>query len=134
MNMKVIVRAACLSCFASMLCLAGDWSGWLVSAKCFASMDANRNDIERSWDANLVVRYCTPDKDTKSFVVMRNDDVPFKFDSAGNEKAGALPLSLGKHFVYFVKVSTEKVGKVLKVERIRIVAQIPRNGPGAPGL
>jgi hypothetical protein len=134
MNMKVIARAACLTCFASVLCLAGDWSGWLVSAKCFASMDANRNDIENSSDANLVVRYCTPDKDTKSFVVMRNDDAPFKFDSAGNEKAGALPLSLGKHFVYFVKVSTEKVGKVLKVERIRIVAQIPRNGPGAPGL
>ncbi len=134
MNMKVIARAACLTCFASMLCLAGDWSGWLVSAKCFASMDANRNDIENSSDANLVVRYCTPDKDTKSFVVMRNDDAPFKFDSAGNEKAGALPLSLGKHFVYFVKVSTEKVGNALKVERIRIVAQIPRNGPGAPGL
>jgi hypothetical protein len=134
MNMKVIVRAACLSCFASMLCLAGDWSGWLVSAKCYASMDANRNDIERSWDANLVVRYCTPDKDTKSFIVMRNDDMPFKFDSAGNEKASALPLSLGKHFVYFVKVSTEKVGNALKVERIAIVARIPRDGRGAPGL
>jgi hypothetical protein len=134
MNMKLIARAACLSCFASMLCLAGDWSGWLVSAKCFASMDNNHNDIDRSRDGNLMVRYCTPDKDTKSFVVMRNDNAPFKFDSAGNEKAAELPLSLGKHFVYFVKVSTETVGNAVKVRRISIVARIPRDGPGAPGL
>jgi hypothetical protein len=134
MNMKVIVRAACLSGFASMLCLAGDWSGWLVSAKCFASMEGNQNDIDRSRDGNLMVRYCTPDKDTKSFVVMRNDDSPFKFDSAGNEKASELPLSPGKHFVYFVKVSTERNGNALKVQRIKIVARIPRDGRGAPGL
>jgi hypothetical protein len=134
MNMKVIMRAACLSCFASMLCLAGDWSGWLVSAKCMASMDANSNDIERSRDENLRVRYCTPDKDTKSFEVVRNGDSPFKFDSAGNEEAAELPLSAGKHFVYFVKVSTEKVGNAFKVQRIQIVARIPRDGHGAPGL
>jgi hypothetical protein len=134
MNMKVIVRAACLSGFASMLCLAGDWSGWLVSAKCFASMEGNQNDIDRSRDGNLMVRYCTPDKDTKSFAVVRNDDSPFTFDSAGNEKAAGLPLSLGKHFVYFVRVSTERLGNALKVERITIVARVPRDGPGAPGL
>lgn len=134
MNIKLIARAACLSCFASMLCLAGDWSGWLVSAKCFASMEANRNEVENSWDGNLAVRYCTPDKDTKSFTIVRQNDSPLKLDSAGNEKAAELPLSLGKHFVYFVKVSTETVGHALKVQRIRIVAQIPRKGPGAPGL
>jgi hypothetical protein len=132
--MKVFARATCLSCFASMLCCAGDWSGWLVSAKCFASMDSNRNEIETSWDANAVVRYCTPDKDTKSFVVMRNDDAPFTFDSAGNEKAAELPLSPGKHFVYFVKVSTEHLGHAVKVQRISVVARIPRDGRGAPGL
>jgi hypothetical protein len=132
--MKVIVRAACLSCFASMLCLAGNWSGWLVSAKCFTSMDHNRNDIERSWDGNLVVRYCTPDKDTKSFAVVQQDGSPFHLDSAGNEKAAGLPLSLGKHFVYFVRVATERVGNAVKVQRISIVATIPRDGPGAPGL
>ncbi len=134
MNMKVIARAVCLSSFASMLCLAGDWSGWLVSAKCFASMDANHNDIERSRDENLVVRYCTPDKDTKSFAVVRNDDAPVTFDSVGNEKASGLPLSPGKHFVYFVTVSTEKLGNTFRVQRIHIVARIPRDGHGAPGL
>jgi len=132
--MKVIVRALCLSCFASTLCLAGDWSGWLVSAKCFASMDNNRNDTEKSWDGNLVIRYCTPDKDTKSFAVVREDGLPFTFDSAGNEKAAQLPLSLGKHFVYFVKVASERLRNTVKVQRISIVARAPRNGPGAPGL
>ena len=132
--MKVIARAACLSCFASMLCLAGDWSGWLVGAKCFASMDSNRYDTEKSWDGNLVVLYCTPDKDSGSFSVVREDGSPFHFDSAGNEKAAGLPLSPGKHFVYFVKVTTEKIGNAVKVQRISIVATIPREGPGAPGL
>jgi len=132
--MRLIARAACLSCFASMLCLAGDWSGWLVSARCFASMDHNRNDTEKSWDGNLAIRYCTPDKDTHSFAVVREDGSPFNFDSAGNEKAAELPLSLGKHFVYFVKVATEKLGNAVKVQRISIVARVPRDGHGAPGL
>jgi len=132
--MKVIARALCLSCFASTLCLAGDWSGWLVSAKCFASMDSNRTDTEKSWDENLAIRYCTPDKDTKSFAVVREDGSPFTFDSAGNEKAAQLPLSLGKHFVYFVRVASERLRNTVKVQRIAIVARVPRNGPGAPGL
>jgi hypothetical protein len=87
-----------------------------------------------SWDQNLAIRYCTPDKDTKSFTVVRNDGSPFKFDSAGNQKAAELPLSLGKHFVYFVRVASEKVGNTDKVQRISIVARARRNGPGAPGL
>lgn len=132
--MKVIARVACLSCFASMLCLAENWSGWLVNAKCYASMEANHNDLDRSRDGNLMVRYCTPDKDTKSFAVVRNDDAPFYFDSAGNEQSAALPLSLGKHFVYFVKVWTENLGNAHRVQRVSIVARIPRDGPGAPGL
>ena len=116
------------------MCLAGDWSGWLVSAKCFASMETNTNEAMASWDENLMIRYCTPDKDTKSFAIVREDGTPFRFDSAGNEKAAQLPLSLGKHFVYFVKVASERLRNTVKVQRISIVAQVPRNGPGAPGL
>jgi hypothetical protein len=132
--MRLIARAACLSCFASILCLAGDWSGWLVSARCFASMDGNRNENWSSWDGNLAIRYCAPDKDTHSFAVVREDGSAFNFDSAANEKAAALPLSLGKHFVYFVKVASGKVGNAVKVQRISLVARVPRNGPSAPGL
>jgi hypothetical protein len=132
--MKVIARAAFLSCFATTLCLASNWSGWLVSAKCFESMDHNRNDIARSSDENLMIRYCTPDKDTKSFAVVREDGTPFRFDSSGNEKAAGLPLSPGRHFVYFVLVSTERVANTVKVRHMSIVERVPRDGPGAPGL
>jgi hypothetical protein len=97
-------------------------------------MDHSRNDTEKSWDGNLAIRYCTPDKDTHSFAVVREDGSAFNFDSAANEKAAALPLSLGKHFVYFVKVASGKVGNAFKVQRISLVARVPRNGPGAPGL
>jgi hypothetical protein len=61
---------------------------------------------------------------------MRNDNAPSTLDSAGNEEASELPLSPGKHFVYFVRVSTEKTGRV----QIRLVARIPKDGRGAPGL
>ena len=132
--MKVIARAVGLYCFASVLCLAGNWSGWLVSARCFASMDDNRNSDKASWDQNLAIRYCTPDKDTKSFTVVRGDGSLFRFDSAGNQKAAELPLSLGKHFVYFVRVASEKVGNTDTVKRISLVARARRKGPGAPGL
>jgi|SRR5271166_3297850 len=133
--MKVIAKAAFLSCFASTLCLAANWSGWLVSAKCFESMDHNRNDLlYKSSDENQMIRYCTPDKDTRSFAVVREDGTPFRFDSSGNEKAAGLPLSLGKHFVYFVKVSTERIANTVKVHHMSIVARVPRDGPGAPGL
>jgi hypothetical protein len=132
--MRLIARAACLSCFASILCLAEDWSGWLVSARCFTSMHGNRNDTDHSWDGNLAIRYCTPDKDTHSFAVVREDGSAFNFDSAANEKAAALPLSLGKHFVYFVKVAIGKVGHAVIVQRISLVARVPSNGHGAPGL
>jgi hypothetical protein len=106
--MKRIARAACLSCFASVLRLAGNWSGWLVSAKCYTSLDHNRNDERRSWDQNLAIRYCTPDKDARSFAVVPEDGLPVHFDSAANEKAAELPLSLGEHFVYFVNVTSER--------------------------
>ena len=133
--MKVIARAACLSSFASVLCLAGSWSGWLVSAKCFASMDANRNSERMRWDQNLAIRYCTPDKDTKSFTVVLEDGPLFKFDSAENQKAAERQLSLGKHFLYFVRVATPRLvfpqpaSELLSPTRTRKRS----HKPGAPG-
>ena len=133
--MKVILQAVCLSCLASVLGLAGTTSGWLVDAKCYASMLDNRNAPEVSWDGNLAIRFCTPNKKTHSFAVVRSDDASnFNLNPVGNEKAAQLPLSAGKKFVYRVDVTGETKRNTLEVDAIAIVANIKRDGRGSPGL
>jgi hypothetical protein len=95
----------------------------------------NRNAGEVSWDGNLAIRYCTPDKKTRSFAVVRWDDASnFNLNSAGNEKAAELPLSADKKFVYRVNVTGETRKNTVEVNAISIVVRIDRDGPGAPGL
>jgi len=133
--MKVVLRTVCLSCLASVLGLAGTTSGWLVDSKCYASMLDNRNAEQVSWDGNLAIRYCTPDKKTKSFAFVRwNDGSHFTFNSAGNEKTIGLHLTADKKFVYRVNVSGETWKNTIKVDWISIAARINRDGPGSPGL
>jgi hypothetical protein len=133
--MALILRFACLSCLASMLGFAGTLSGWLVDAKCYASMLDNRNAPEVSWDGNLAIRYCTPDKKTRSFSVVRWDDGSnFNLNPAGNEKAAELPLSTEKKFVYRVNLTGETSRDTVTVNAISIVKQINRTGHAAPGL
>jgi hypothetical protein len=129
--MTLILKLAFLSCFASMLSFAGSWTGWLVDSKCYASLLFNRNAGEVSWDGNMEIRYCTPEKKTKSFSVVRWDDGSnFKLDPAGDEKASELPLSPRKQFVYLVAGETTR-GKTVAIS---LAAQFKRDGPGAPGV
>ena len=133
--MTVILRTVCFSCLASVLGLAGTTSGWLVDSKCYASMLDNRNAAEVSWDGNLAIRFCTQDKKTKSFAVVRWDDGShFNFNPVGNEKAAALPLSGDKKFVYRVNVTGETRRNTVQVDAISIAVRINRDGPGSPGL
>ena len=134
--MTLVLRLACLWCLAS-LSFAMNISGWLVSSKCFASVEGNRGDIPSyvNWDLNGAIRYCSPNKKTKSFtVVEQNDGLPFKFDAAGNEKALALGLNASKEFAYMVKVEGLTSRNTLAVQTISIVRRVNRQGKGAPGL
>jgi hypothetical protein len=120
-----------------MLGFAGSWSGWLVNSKCYASMESNRSEPESfsNWDRNLAIRYCTADKKTKSFSVVRWDNGSnFNLNPAGNEKAAELPLNADKKFVYLVNVMGETSRNTVTVQAISIVKQIDRKGKGAPGL
>jgi hypothetical protein len=81
----------------------------------------SRNAGEVSWDGNLAIRYCTPDKKTKSFAVVRWDDGSnFNFNPVGNEKPAGLPLSAGKKFVYSVNVTGEMRRNTVEVDAIRL--------------
>src|SRR5580704_16354074 len=133
--MSRTLRLTCLSCLVSMLGFAGNLSGWLVDSKCFASLSSFRGEPESSWDANSAIRYCSPEKKTHSFAVVRQDDgSPFSFDPGGNEKALDLRVSADNKFVYLVNVAGQTDRHMVYVRAISISKRFCRSGKGAPGL
>ena len=133
--MTRILRLTCLSCLVSMLGFAGNLSGWLVDSKCFASLSSFRGEPESSWDANSAIRYCSPEKKTHSFAVVRQDDgSPFSFDPAGNEKVLELRVNADNKFVYLVNVAGQTGRHMVYVRAISISKRFCRSGKGAPGL
>ena len=133
--MSPTLRLTCLSCLVSMLGFAGNLSGWLVDSKCFASLSSFRGEQEPSWDANSAIRYCSPEKQTHSFAVVRQDDgSPFRFDPAGNEKALDLRVNADNKLVYLVNVAGQTDRHTVYVRAISISKRFCRSGKGAPGL
>ena len=133
--MSRTLRLTCLSCFVSMLGFAGNLSGWLVDSKCFASLSSFRAEPESSWDANSAIRYCSPEKTTHSFAVVRQDDgSPLRFDPSGNEKALDLRVNADNKFVYLVNVAGQTDRHMVYVRAISISKRFCRSGKGAPGL
>ena len=133
--MSRTLRLTCLSCLVSMLGFAGNLSGWLVDSKCFASLSSFSGTPESSWDANSAVRYCSPEKKTHSFAVVRQDDgSPFSFDPAGNEKVLELRVNADNKFVYLVNVAGQTDRHMVYVRAMSISKRFCRSGKGAPGL
>jgi hypothetical protein len=133
--MPRILRLTCLSWLVSMLGFAGGLSGWLVDSNCFASLSSFRGTPESSWDANSAIRYCSPEKKTHSFAVVRQDDgSPFNFDPAGNEKALDLRVNAANKFGYLVNVTGQTDRHMVYVRAISISKRFCRSGKGAPGL
>jgi hypothetical protein len=133
--MRPILRLACLSCLVSMLGVAGNLSGWLVDSKCYSSLWNFRGTIEASWDANSAIRYCSPEKKTHSFAVVRQDDGSlFSFDPAGNEKAIDLKLSASDESAYLINVTGGTIRNRVNVATISVIRRVRRDGKGAPGL
>jgi hypothetical protein len=133
--MTRILRLTCLSCLVSMLGFAGELSGWLVDSKCFASLWSFRSTPEVSWDSNSAIRYCSPEKKTHSFAVVRQDDgSPLSFDPAGNEKALNLRVNAADKFAYLVNITGQTDRHMVYVRTISISRRFCRSRNGAPGL
>lgn len=133
--MTQILRLTCLSCFISISAFAGDLSGWLVDSNCFASLWSFRGENEVSWDANSAIRYCSPERKTHSFAVVRQDDGScFSFDLAGNEKALDLRVNAGNKFAYLVNVTGQTDRHMVYVRTLSISRRVCRSRKGAPGL
>jgi hypothetical protein len=130
-----ILRLAYLICFASMLSFAANLSGWLVNSKCYASMESNRSEPSFvNWDQNLVIRYCSPNKNTRSFAVVGQNGLSYKFDAVGNEKAIDLGLNSSNKLAYVANVTGSISQNTVNVRSVSISARISRHGKHAPGL
>ena len=102
------LRLGVLLCVAPLLAVAGDWSGALVDANCYANKESNTRpqDTQQNVDRNrdLEIWYCTPTAKTKSYAVVQNDGATLKLDPTGNQKAAALVQQTGKKSLYAVQV------------------------------
>jgi len=121
----LILRLVSLCCLTSMLGFAGSWSGVLVDSKCYASRLNDRSDTPSwvNWDRGLAVRYCSPNKKTRSFAIVQQDGWTYKLDPAGNEKALALLQRKDKNSLYVVAIKGEMDRNILKVDAILAARQ-----------
>jgi len=114
--------------FATLICLmavpgfAQSTTGFLVDSDCYESLERNVNpwdtntyvDRDRDWE----VRYCSPDRKTKSFTLVNHDGLSFKLDPAGNAKAAEILGSARKKSVLEVSVTGEVSRAAIKVSVI----------------
>jgi hypothetical protein len=117
------MRFAVLFCLAIAPGFAGSWSGALVDSNCYDTLNRNVNPWETSpgaRDWNQEIRYCAPNKKTKTFAVVQEDLTRLKLDSNGNSKAAELVRKTGKKSGYGVVVTGQVSGKILKVDSISL--------------
>jgi hypothetical protein len=97
-------------------------TGFLVDSNCYESLERNVNpwdtntyvDRDRDWE----VRYCSPNRKTKSFTLVNHDGLSFKLDPEGNAKAAELLGSTRKKSVLEVSVTGQMSKDAIKVSSI----------------
>jgi hypothetical protein len=128
--MKLIIRLAGLLGLAGTLGFAATWSGVLVDAKCYADMQGNGRSslyyVDR--DTNWIVRYCAPRFKTARFEVVPVDGSSFLLDSNGNSQASALVRKVGKKRLLVVQVAGVKSGRDIKVNTVKLIRVLRKNG------
>ena len=119
-----------ISALATLVCLtavpgfAQSMTGFLVDSACYESVERNVDpwdtntyvDRDRDWE----VRYCSPNRKTKSFILVNHDGLGFKLDSAGNAKAAELLGSTRKKVPLEVSVTGEMGKGTIKVSSIAL--------------
>lgn len=114
-----IMRFLSLFSLASVLAVAGTWSGFLVDSGCFQSAEENHNvsDSAVLRDVGLEVRVCHPKVKTHSFAIVQSDSEAVDLDSAGNTQAAELGRQ-GLKSPWYVTVSGEMKKKTITVSSI----------------
>ena len=124
--MKPIDRAAALLGLTATLAFATTWTGPLVDAKCYASLENNTGPDSSYVDRDFtgMIRYCSPRAKTTSFAVVQPGGIPLRLDERGNSQAAELVPNTGKKRILIVSVMGEKIHKTLKVTKLYLVRTI----------
>lgn len=123
MTQRTIALAA-LACLTAAPGFAQSVTGFLVDSNCYESVERNVDpwetnpyvDRDRDWE----VRFCSPNRKTKSFSLVNHDGLSFKLDAAGNTKAAELVGSTRKKSLLEVSVTGEINKGGIKVSSIAI--------------
>ncbi|HTS75222.1 MAG TPA: hypothetical protein VMG40_03405 [Bryobacteraceae bacterium] len=119
------LRAALVLWIAPSLVIAGNWTGALVDAKCYAAEQRNKSptntDSDVNTDKDAEVHYCRANAKTRDFAVVDFDGFPHALDAAGNGKAAEFVRAHPSKSGYRVEVMGEKSGAGIQVTSIRPV-------------
>lgn len=99
------------------------WTGPLVDAKCYGSLENNTGPDSPYVDRDFtgMIQYCSPKVKTRSFAVVQSGGVPLRLDEQGNVQAAELVSNTGKKRTLIVSVMGEKVHETLKVTKLFLV-------------
>jgi hypothetical protein len=112
------MRLAILLFCVSAVGFAGNWSGYLVDSRCWASETFAVAGPSVGRDMNMEIRYCSANARTKKFAVVLNDWGRLTLDSSGNRRACALVQQAHKGSVAIVNVRGVRNKNSIKVESI----------------
>jgi hypothetical protein len=99
------------------------WTGPLVDAKCYGSLENNTGPDSPYVDRDFtgMIRYCSPKVKTTSFAVVQPGGIPLRLDERGNLQAAELVAKTSKNRILIVGVAGEKVHETLKVTKLSLV-------------
>jgi hypothetical protein len=100
------------------------WTGPLVDAKCYGSLENNTGPDTPyvSRDFTGMIRYCSPKVKTTSFAVVQSGGIPLRLDERGNAQAAELVSKTNKKgIILIVSVAGEQVHETLKVTKLSLV-------------
>ena len=105
------MRLAALLFAVSTLGFAGNWSGYLVDAKCYHSelTNVSQDATSVSRDMGMALSQCLPKASTRKFAVVIYDWTSVKLDPYANEQAVQIVQHVPKHSLICVTVRGSRI-------------------------
>jgi len=119
---RSLTRLLSLLGLASSFGFAATWSGNLVDANCFQSMEDNHNvsDSPALRDVGLEVRVCSPKPKTHVFAIVLSDGTNVRLDATGNARAADLARRASRKAPLYVTVNGAMTKKAIAVNSVTL--------------
>lgn len=114
------LRLTALFSLASVISLAGSWTGALVDSDCYDHLQANTSHDAGHTGTNnkKAIRYCAANGKTKSYAIIQSDGSRFNLDCTGQEKAIEQALKASNKAPHLVHITGDMNGNAIKVAAI----------------